>query len=78
LQQVQQKLPQLANSQQISYRKTNLWLGGEALGLGKKNRDMQPRHKMKGTIGNMEIQGRVKSEEEIWTEFDAGAPSFMR
>ena len=63
------------DSQQISYRKTDLWLGGEALGLGRKNHGMQPRHKMKGTIENMEILGRVKSEEEIETEYDAGAPS---
>lgn len=57
------------------FAQTGLWIGGEALGLGRTHQSMSPRHFLKGEMREVRIYADAWSAEEIQKEFSHGVPN---
>jgi len=49
----------------IAYTSTDLWVGGEALGLGNKHTERSPRHFMDGEIASLQVWDLALPDDEI-------------
>lgn len=59
------------------YTKTDLWIGGEALGLGSIDLQHSPRHFLDGELRNLGIYEEALSDEDIQSEFSLGVPDMQ-
>lgn len=60
----------------LSYANTDLWVGGEALGLTRSYRGSAPRHFFRGHIADLVVDARATSAEEMMAEYAAEVGQF--
>lgn len=60
------------------FTQTDLFIGGEALGLGKTYKSLAPRHFLNGDLRDLGVYSEALSAEDIQAEFLCGAPDDRR